>query len=390
MDRAIHEVFPELRARLPLHALGRFPTPIDPLPELERALGAPSSSVFVKRDDLSSPVFGGNKVRTLEVFFAAARREGADRVFATGAFGSNHALATVLHAEGAGLDPGVILYPQPPSPLAVENVKAIGRRARRFIALPHWSALPFGIAWTRASERRSGHVPFVMPPGGATPLGTLGYVNAGLELALQIAAGAMPPPRTIVLAGGSGCTTAGLLVGLAVAARLGVGSSAQSSRELPRLVSVRVTPWPVTSHRRLSKMAARTSALLSHLAANPRLRFDAGELGRRLVVDGRFLGRGYGHPTPEGVAAVELLRRAGRDEIEPTYTGKAAAALVDSLKRGERGPTLFWATQSSTRPPDTDSDASVPVAVARWLQHASGASPPKAAGGEVAKRASGG
>jgi D-cysteine desulfhydrase len=369
-DRAIHAVFSGLSERLPLHAIGRFPTPIDPVPELEDALGAGAGTLFVKRDDLTAPGFGGNKVRTLEVFFAAARSAGADRVYATGAYGSNHALATAVHAEAAGLAPCAALYPQPPSTLALANAKAIARRVRRFVALPHWSMLPLGVAWIRREERRRGHAAFVMPPGGATALGALGYVNGALELALQLAAGVAPLPSRIVVAGGSGCTTAGLLVGLALAERLGIGAVAGRRSSRPIVVSVRVTPWPVTSKVRLCRMAARTSALLAALAGEAALRFAPRDFHEALAVDGRFLGRGYGFATPEALAASELFRRAGRAEVEPTYTGKAAASLVDSIRRGARGPTLFWATQSSTRPPDEGLDQPLQGALARWVRNA--------------------
>src|SRR5690606_38893757 len=124
------------------------------------ALGRRGAPFFVKRDDASSGVYGGNKVRTLEALFGLARARGARRVYSTGAFGSNHALATVLHAPRAGLEPGVILFPQPRSHSALENLRAILAQRPRVRALPHWSLLPFAIAVTELRERDA----FVMVP----------------------------------------------------------------------------------------------------------------------------------------------------------------------------------------------------------------------------------
>jgi D-cysteine desulfhydrase len=201
-------------------------------------------------------------------------------------------------------------------------------------------------------------------------------VNAALELSLQVEAGAIPPPSRIVVAGGSGCTTAGLLVGLALAARLGIGFSERGPAKPPLLVSVRVTPWPVTSKLRLARMAARASTLLSELVGDAALRMRSRDFDARFVVDGRFLGPGYGYATPEGRQAVELFRRVGREELETTYTGKAAAALVDLVRNGAKGPTLFWATQSSTHPADEDLPSSAPRAVVRWVRNGESACGP--------------
>lgn len=367
LDRALFEVFPALRDRLAVVSLGEFPTPVEPLPGLEEIVGAPRGSVYVKRDDLTSRLYGGNKVRPLEVLFAEARRNGATHVFATGAFGSNHAVATVVHAPRAGLLPGVVLYPQPASAEPLANLNATAARATPFVALPHWSALPVGIRFAEWNERRRGHVPFFMMPGGATPLGALGYVNGALELALQVASGVLPPPRRVVVAGGSGCTTAGLLVGFTLATRLGIGFS--GTYRAPEVLSVRVTPWPVTSRVRLLRLAARTSKLVALLSRDGSLRLDARELARGLRIDGRFLGRGYGYETPEGQEAIRVFERAGGPKLEAIYSAKAAAALLHVLRRGEGGPVVYWVTCSARPAPESVLPGSTPPAVRQWAEH---------------------
>jgi D-cysteine desulfhydrase len=336
---------------LPWVALGDFPTPVTRLNALAGALGMPDLELYEKRDDSSSGIYGGNKVRTLEVLFGGARADGATHVFSTGAFGSNHAVATVLHASRAGLLPGVILFPQPVSWAALENFR-VALSARPVLRiLRHWSSLPLGMAWTLYSERARGHRPFIMVPGGATPLGALGYVSAALELGMQIEAGVLPRPRQVLIGVGSTCTSAGLLVGFAHAARLGIGFRSESP---PELVSVRVTPWPVTSKVRIVGLAVRASRLLARLCSRPELELSRSELAPHLTVTGAYLGRGYGEPTAEGRSAMQLWDLHANHSLDTTYSAKAAAALVAAAQRGPRGPILLWATKSSAPLPEAD------------------------------------
>src|SRR5262245_16703905 len=97
MERALVQVWPELSRQLEWARLGELPTPITHAAGVTQAIGV-SDDLYVKRDDIASPIYGGNKVRTLEVLFGDALRGGAERIYATGAYGSNHATATVLHA----------------------------------------------------------------------------------------------------------------------------------------------------------------------------------------------------------------------------------------------------------------------------------------------------
>ena len=211
-----------------------------------------------------------------------------------------------------------------------------------------------------------------MVPGGATPLGALGYVSAGLELGLQIEAGLLPRPERVLIGVGSTCTSAGLLVGFAHAARLGVGFRSRAGKPAPpELCSVRVTPWPVTSKTRIVGLAARTAALLAKLCGEPALALSRAELGSRFSVTGAFLGRGYGHATDAGQAALELWRAHAGHALDTTYSAKAAAAFL-AVTRAKPGPTLLWATKSSVPLPAVDEArlASAPPRVQRWLARA--------------------
>jgi D-cysteine desulfhydrase len=217
-----------------------------------------------------------------------------------------------------------------------------------------------------------------MVPGGATPLGALGYVSAALELGRQVAAGMLPAPRRVIVGVGSTCTSAGLLVGLALAAQRGIGFT-PSTR--PHLTSVRVSPWPVTSRFRIVGLAVRASRLLHALSAGKAPLFDAATLGAHFDVDGRFLGPGYGEPSLLGNEAEMLFQRLGLPLLDGTYSAKAAARVIAALRAREPGPSLFWSTKSSVPLPpgaralDRAEGAPIPKRISLWLRRAERALP---------------
>ncbi|HEY6727364.1 MAG TPA: pyridoxal-phosphate dependent enzyme [Polyangiaceae bacterium] len=360
--RALFRVFAGSREPLPWAKLGEFPTPVTPFPG---GGGIPENLGFVKRDDLSSPVYGGNKVRTLEALFGAALARESRTIIATGAYGSNHAVATALHAPRVGLSARALLFPQPVSWAALENLRVTLALSDAVQALPHWSCLPFSM-WHHARRRDLGGVT-LMPPGGACPRGALGYVSAAFELAEQIEAGVLPAPARIVIGIGSTCTTAGLLVGLELAKQLGLGFRATE----PALVAVRVTPWPVTSRWRILRLAERTARLLAAWAQDPALAVSAGQLGERLELDAGYLGRGYGRVTETGRAAMRRWTEAGLPQLDTTYSAKSAAAFLARCERAE-GPTLFWSTKSSAPLPGVSAAqlSQAPRRALRWIVEA--------------------
>jgi D-cysteine desulfhydrase len=362
---ALFEELPTLERRVARVALGNFPTPVESLAVLSGELGV-NGEGWVKRDDISSPSYGGNKVRTLELLFGEARAAGYASVMATGAFGSNHALATALHAPRAGLLPRALLFPQPISKAAFLNLRALTWSGARLSALRHWSALPFGMAWFG----RGANACYVMAPGGATPLGALGYVSAGLELGHQIAAAELPVPRRVIVGVGSTCTSAGLLVGLTLAAQLGRGFTPETQ---PWLTSVRVSPWPVTSRFRILSLAVRTARLLHELSGHKLPLFGRARLGARFDVDGGYLGPGYGRPSAAGDEAEALWRSSSLPALDGTYSAKAAARMIAGLRGNEPGPLLFWSTKSSVplpAPPaalEPSEQEQVPSPIRNWL-----------------------
>lgn len=347
---ALARALPRLAARIPRVTLGAWPTPLTQITVAGRPL-------WVKDEGASNALYGGNKVRTLEVWLGHARDRGARRIWAIGAYGSNHAIATILHAPAAGLEGGAIVFPQPASEWAVENCGAILDTGCPLVRLRSVVEVPFATLFVRDPHS------IVMPPGGATPLGAFGAASAAFELAEQIAAGLAPPPNRIVLAIGSTCTTAGLLAGFTLAHAAGTWRW-----PLPIVHGVRVTPWPVTSRLRIADYAHRVISEAARLGG-PAVRTSVRELYTRLHVDGRELGPGYGQITDRGLAASRVLASAGGPRLDGVYSAKAAAALL-RLHHAHEGPLLFWASKSTAvlATPRVAKVRAAPLPIRKWLR----------------------
>ncbi len=267
------------------------------------------------------------------------------------------------------------MFPQPHSEWAAENAGALIASGCPIVRLRSVASVPFVGAMIALRERDA----IVMPPGGATTIGTLGAVSAAFELAEQIVANGAPPPRAIVLPIGSTCTTAGLLAGLTLAKAVGAWRWAT-----PVVHGVRVTPWPVTSRAVIVELARRTLARIASLGGPevplqaPRLSIDLRELAapsslgvsdeaRALLVDRREIGRGYGRMTSRASAAMNARTEAW-PRLDGVYTAKAAAALL-RLHRAGVGPLVFWATKSEIElpPPDAAALRRAPRAIVEWL-----------------------
>ncbi|MCA9622269.1 MAG: hypothetical protein KC731_24765, partial [Myxococcales bacterium] len=191
--------------------------------------------------------------------------------------------------------------------------------------------------------------------------------SAAFELAQQVKRGDLPSPERVILPVGSNCTSAGLLLGFWLADRLGLGLSPR-----PVVVSVRVTPWPVTIPYRILGLALEAGKLLGELLGRPSLVPDRAALASHLEIDPRRLGPGYGFATDEGREAVRLWDTHVGHPLETTYSGKAAARVIAELHRGLDRPTLFWATKSSATLPEVNDDevAWASRRMRRWMAQA--------------------
>jgi 1-aminocyclopropane-1-carboxylate deaminase/D-cysteine desulfhydrase-like pyridoxal-dependent ACC family enzyme len=334
----LFELLPALSARVPWLALAELPTPVE---DAAAVLGASnlSGELWLKRDDRSSRVYGGNKVRLLEHLLAEARDSGAREVYSTGAMGSNFAIATALHARSAGLEPGAICFPQATTAETDRSQRALAARAK-VIEIPHWSWLPLAAERVRRSAQREGRSAVVLSQVRFSPQSLLGYLAAGLELAQQVAAGACPAPARIVLPIGSAATSAGILAGLSLARKLGLWRAPAGT-----LDAVRIAAWPLSRRARVRSLARKALGCVARLGGDASLDLPESELFPLTLVTDQ-LGGGYPHATPAGMQARSTFERAGLPILDDTYSAKAAAHAL-RLVPSAPGPVLFWCTKSS-------------------------------------------
>jgi 1-aminocyclopropane-1-carboxylate deaminase/D-cysteine desulfhydrase-like pyridoxal-dependent ACC family enzyme len=293
--------------------LGSYPTAISQIGE----------RLWVKRDDLTSALYGGNKVRKLELLLGAARDAGKTRVLTLGAVGSHQVVATALYGAREGFAVDAILVPQPASAHAELNVRVALAHGLHAVACPAWSLAPAYVA------SRLGSDAYYIPLGGSNALGSLGFVDAARELAEQVRAGVLPEPDVAVVALGSGGTAAGLAVGF------------EQAGLRTRVIGVAVAP-PTPVLRHMARRLAQKTAAIAGLPVASGLR-----AAKRIDVEGKWIGRGYGHPTDEGRAATETAEGLGL-VLDPTYTAKAfACALAASRSTGGIGAVLYWHTLST-------------------------------------------
>ena len=331
---AIFEHYPALREHIPFVPIGDLPTPVTELAHLGREAGC--GRLFIKRDDQSATLYGGNKVRKLEFLLGEAKRRHARSVMTFGFAGSNHCTATALYAREAGLGCISMLLPQPNAHALQRNL-LLGHAAGA--ALHEYGGSAAIAAGTIAQWLRAlfttGRPPMVIPPGGSSTIGTLGFVNAAFELARQVDEGLLPRPDVVYTAMGSTGTTAGLHVGF------------QALGWPTRIVAVRVTVEAHANPAKTERLIRETTALIRKHAPE----FPAIEPKMELVdIRGEYFGEGYGVYSPEGVAARDALSEAlGGVKLDGTYASKAFAGLLDDGRHGKLADkaVVFWNTYNS-------------------------------------------
>jgi 1-aminocyclopropane-1-carboxylate deaminase/D-cysteine desulfhydrase-like pyridoxal-dependent ACC family enzyme len=323
--------YPNLRDNLPYVSVADLPTPVA---RLERLGAQLDIELFVKRDDLTGKIYGGNKVRKLEFLLGKALQEGRSEVITFGAVGSNHALATAIYADQLGLGSINMLVPQPNAKYVRENLlmsHAIGAELHHYGN--DWAAAVGTGVQMLSHKMRRGQFPAFIFIGGTTPYGMLGFVNAALELEQQIAEGQMPVPDYIYVAMGSMGTSTGLAFGLRAAG-------------LPtKVVPVRVVPDKYASLKKFTRHWRKLQCLLAAEET-----FATIGLGSEdYAIRDRFFGGEYARFTAEGQEAARRMWEAEGLNLEGTYTAKALAALIDDANRGVlKGKTvLFWNTANS-------------------------------------------
>jgi D-cysteine desulfhydrase len=294
------------------------PTPLHAAPLLSRELGVP---VLFKRDDLTGLGLGGNKLRGLEFILADAQAQGCDCLVTGAGPQSNWALLAALACLRCHIEPHVVCY----GAAAVDEGNLRLHRWLgidvRFTGTPDRASVDAGIEFVAAELRAAGRRPYVVPRGGATPLGALGYVQAGVELAAQLA---VLGERVTGLwtATGSCGTQAGLLAGAAL-----TGAPYQ-------VIGVTVSRRVAEGRERVRALAAGAAGLMG---------IDA-PLAEPTVVGG-WIGPGYGAQSPAGRAAARLVAETEGVFLDPVFGAKAMAALMAECRAGRVvGTQIFLVT----------------------------------------------
>lgn len=364
---SLFKKYPVLQDKLPHVSLATLPTPVENLPSIEKQRDL--QGLYIKRDDLSGSIYGGNKVRKLEFLLGEALEKEVQEVFTFGFAGSNHALATAIYAEQLGMKCTSLLLPQLNAHYVRRNLLAskyykarlrhcknfthlfwvlvsnlifgILKNGRTSLMIPQGSSCPVNIL-SRIHHRlelimgqiNNQKVPMIIPAGGSCPAGVIGYVNAAFELKEQVEAAILPEPDLIYVPVGSMGTSAGLIIGLKAA---GLSS---------RVVPVRVIEKRIAGSRKMLRLAKRTLVQLTNLDPTfPEVNLSIADF----AVRDDFLGPGYAHFTTEAVKAAELMREQTGIILNGAYSAKALSALLfDADKKALTGKNiLFWNTYNS-------------------------------------------
>lgn len=319
---------PSVTDALPRARLAHLPTPIDTLPRLSQVLGGPE--LFIKRDDQTGLATGGNKTRKLEYLIAEAQQRGADSVITAGSTQSNHARQTAAAAARSGLGCHLVLYA--PGGTAPDQFNGNLLLDSLLGATIHWTEerAPYAetIARVEAELKADGAAPYVIPYGGSNATGLMGYVRAMEEAAAQIEESG--PFDVMVFATSSGGTQAGMILGAKAAGLLG----------RVRLLGISVEPTA-------GELAPGVSELVRAGAARIGLEITPGEIANALDINDDYLGGGYAVVGDAEREAIRLLARHEGMLVDPVYTGRALAGLIDLIRKkeltaGQR--VLFWHT----------------------------------------------
>ncbi len=302
--------------RPPRFPLAALPTPLKRAERLERALGSPP--IYVKRDDLTGFALAGNKARKLEFLLADALERSSDLMLTGGGPGSNHCQATAAAARTAGLACLLILHGDQPQkePANLRLARSFGAEVR-FTWDPDRSSVDRGLEEAARELRVQGRRPFLVPRGGATALGAVGYAVALEELDRQLSVDGIEP-GVLVVATGSGGTQAGLVAGTVAAGRRWRVIGASVSR-------------PVEECRdRVLRLARGCADLLD---------WPPAEEHHVHVRDAR--GPGYGVASPEAAEAARLAANTEGLLLDPVFTAKALAELIAIVRGGLEAPAVF-------------------------------------------------
>ena len=311
-----------LTEHLPKLQIAHLPTPLEPLPRLSEALGGPE--IWIKRDDQTGLAGGGNKTRKLEYLVAAAQAENADTLITGGAPQSNHCRQTAAAAARTGLRCVLILDGIEPE-TASGNI-ILDRLLGAEIVWAGDMSREAAMQATFERESQRGNKPYLVPYGGSSPVGASGYVAAMEELVQQVADLQLSAFQHILFASSSGGTHAGMALGA-------------RATDMPSVVlGISVDEQHDVLTQRVARIANETAALLKVSAS-----FSAADIHANTD----YLGEGYAMMGEIEVQAIRLFAECEGILIDPVYTSRAAAGMIDLIRGGEfdsHERILFWHT----------------------------------------------
>lgn len=354
----LFEAFPRLAMTIPWMSIGDWPTPVMHAKSFSADVGVPN--FYVKREDLSHAICGGNKPRGLEFLLADARARDRASILTFSSVGSHHICRTAWHARRIGMDTTAVVVDQAMARYVRANLLFGLQAGARYVHANYFTIVPRSVHELLSHRNwRHGHPPYFIPPGGTSPRACLGHVSAALELKRQVDAGALPEPDCIYVPMGSMGTAAGLL--------LGVRLAGLKCRVVGVAVSYR---WYCTPGR-AARLARATLALMRrHDPSVPPVRISASDID----VVPTALGEGYARFTESSIEWAERMRKGEGLDMDGTYGAKTLDGAMQYISnRHLRGRThLFWHTYHALSPPEPDESlvSRIPARLRRYLHDA--------------------
>ena len=322
----IFSKFPTLKNQIPFTSLGEYPSRVHRLDRLSEHVG---TEVWIKRDDIASRIYGGNKCRMMEFIIPDAKEKGRKSLLSWGALGSNQVVSSVIFGAHEGYTDITAVYgTQPYHPYVRRNfLISTSQGVDQHLATSdarHMAKL----SWLYLKKLAAGKKPYLIPLVGSKPISVLSYVDATLELKRQIDNKEAPVPDEIFVTVGTGGTAAGMILGSLIFPDIG------------KVVGVRVIERSFVNRPIIAWEINRTARFMKRLGADPNIgRVRPGDIE---MLD--YMGPAYAEPTPEALEAIDLLERLEGITLDVTYTGKTMAALLDRARKNRDKRYLFWHT----------------------------------------------
>jgi len=302
-------------SRFPRIHFAHLPTPLEPLENLSKLLGGPK--IFIKRDDCTGLATGGNKTRKLEFLMGEAQQKNADTIITQGATQSNHVRQTAAISSKLGLRCEIMLEhrtgSEDPDYLENGNVLLDKLFGANIHSVPAGTDMDAAMQKIADDLKTNGANPYIIPGGGSSPTGALGYVNCAMELVGQLNDRSLKIDHLVTATGSAG-TQSGLVVGL------------EGTRSGIPVLGICVNADKETQEEKVFALAEKTTKFMG----------ISGSVKRETVVaNGDYVGPGYGLPTDGMIEATELLARQEGILLDPVYSGKGMAGLIDLIRKGE-------------------------------------------------------